>query len=217
MVSLKCITLFGVIWISCLAMNAQQINLNDSLRDVFRSKPTFSAKMDSWNAFVAGRSAKTTGIKAGMRFKKVLTIGLGYNFIRTDLKDSITYNERLQPGDLKMRYWTPFIEYTFYKKGPWEVSCPLQIGVGKSFVVPQENKLAHFKENTILLYEPAIAVDYKVLNLFAFGAGYGYRIMLLNNKEINQQFSSPMYVIRFRVIFETITAAIKKRNQGNHE
>ncbi|MFM7311087.1 MAG: hypothetical protein ACKOZY_10800 [Flavobacteriales bacterium] len=212
MFSLKHIALTGMLCLALFTVNAQQINLSDSLHDVFHSKPTFSAKMDSWNAFVTGRSAKTTGLKAGIRFKKVLTIGLGYNFIRTDLKDSITYNQRLQPGDLKMRYWTPFIEYTFYKKGPWEVSCPLQIGIGKSFVTPQENKLAHFKENMILLYEPAIAVDYKVLNLFAFGAGYGYRIMLLNNKEIDQQFSSPMYVIRFRVIFETITDAIKKKS-----
>jgi hypothetical protein len=112
-----------------------------------------------------------------------------------------------------MRYFTPFVEYTFYQKGPWEVSCPLQFGIGKSYVIPQENSSTRFKEGTIVLYEPAIAVDYKVLNLFAFGAGYGYRIMLLNNKEINQQFSSPMYVIRFRVIFETITNAIHKRRE----
>ena len=207
------VTLFVLLLVSCKLSFAQQINLNDSLRDIFHSKPSFSAKMDSWNAFIAGRSAKTTGIKAGIRFKKVLTLGLGYNFIRTDLQDSVTYNGTFQPGDLRMRYITPFVEYTFYQKGPWEVSCPLQFGIGKSYVVPQENSSARFRENTILLYEPAIAVDYKVLNLLAFGAGYGYRIMLLNNKEINQQFSSPMYVIRFRVIFETITKAIHKRRE----
>jgi hypothetical protein len=47
-------------------------------------------------------------------------------------------------------------------------------------------------------------LEYKILNLVGVGAGLGYRIMLKNNSEIDHSFTSPIYVIRFRLIFDEI-------------
>jgi hypothetical protein len=53
-------------------------------------------------------------------------------------------------------------------------------------------------------------VEYQVLGLFGFGGGIGYRLMLKGNRELEQQFTSPMYVIRFRVLFDGVRKMIKE-------
>jgi hypothetical protein len=42
------------------------------------------------------------------------------------------------------------------------------------------------------------------------GAGFGYRIMLKNNRDIEQQFTSPVYALRLRLIFDELYGRYKK-------
>jgi hypothetical protein len=190
---------------------SQTINLSDSLRHVLRNKAVPTAKIDTRNSFVTGRSAKVYGMKAGVSFGKILTIGIGYNWIGTDLPESIKENGMTFESQIKLRYVAPFLEYSFYKKGNWEVSVPVQLGFGKSF---HQYKLGNekFKTNVgrVVLYEPGMTFEYKIFNLIGVGAGLGYRIMLKNNKEIEQQFTSPVYVIRIRLIFDELFKQAKK-------
>lgn len=185
--------------------HGQTINLSDSLYRVLRNKPVFTAKLDSRNSFVTGNSARVYGIKAGVSFRKTLSIGLGYHFIGTDLKEMLIIDNQIVEGDIKMRYIAPYIEYSFYKKGPWEASVPVQFGVGRSFVrYSYKGKTTDIYSDNILLYEPAMSVEYKVFGLIGIGGGLGYRIMLKNNRQLDHQFTSPVYVLRLRIIFDEL-------------
>jgi hypothetical protein len=194
---------------------SQTINLGDSLKNVLKNKPIPTARIDSRNSFVSGRNARVQGIKAGFTFRKTLTLGLGYSWLVSDIKERIGPGETGGEGQLKMRYMSVFGEYTFYRKGPWEATIPLQIGLGNSFLqVKESGKKKKIDSNPVLLYEPIMTIEYKVLNLIGIGGGVGYRIMLQNNKDINYQFTSPIYVIKMRLIFEEI---YKKVNQKRKE
>ena len=192
-------------------MNSQTINLGDSLENVLKNKPIPTARFDSRNSFVSGRNARVQGIKAGVTFRKTLTLGLGYSWLDTDIKERIGPGDIGGEGQLKMRYISAFAEYTFYRKGPWEATIPVQIGFGKSFLqVKESGTKKTIDANPVILYEPIMTFEYKVLNIIGLGAGVGYRIMLRNNKDIDYQFTSPVYVLKARLIFDEIFKKIRE-------
>lgn len=196
-------------------ISSQTINLSDSLYQVLRHKPTPAFKFDTRNSFITGNSAKVYGIKGGLSFNKTLTIGIGYNFIGTDLAENLTIGNEIRAGQIKMRYVAPFIEYSFYKKGNWEVMVPVQLGIGQSFIrYDAKGQRTDIKKDNILLYEPGMTVEYKLFKLIGIGGGLGYRIMLKNNRQIEQQFTSPVYVIRIRLIFDEVIKKAKSYREG---
>lgn len=192
-------------------MYAQTINLSDSLRQVLRHKPMPTAKFDTRNSFITGKSAKVFGIKVGVSFRKTLTIGIGYNWIGTKFTEPLKIGDDLYESEIKLRYVAPFLEYSFYKKGPWEATVPVQIGFGKSFLrYSSTSGKENIHEGHVVLYEPGMAIEYKLFDVVGVGAGMGYRIMLKNNKSIEQQFTSPVYVLRIRLIFDELFKKYKK-------
>jgi hypothetical protein len=191
---------------------AQTVNLSDSLRMVFKQKKSPSFKFDTRNSFITGSTAKVYGIKAGISYGKRFSIGLGYNFIGTELTQELELSDNsIVPADIRMNYLAPYVEYSFYQKGPWEVSVPIQLGVGKSFLryVSNEEKMV-INRNTVVIYEPGMTFEYKILKLIGVGAGFGYRIMLRNNRDIEQQFTSPVYALRLRLIFDELYGRYKQ-------
>jgi hypothetical protein len=187
------------------ALHGQTINLSDSLRAVFRQRITPSFKFDTRNSFITGNTAKVYGIKAGINFGKRCSVGVGYNFIGTELQESIILNDKEVRADIQMNYIAPFVEYSFYQRGPWELSSPIQLGVGNSFLrVNDEQGSRVINRDKVVLYEPGMAFEFKILNLIGVGAGFGYRIMLKNNRGIEQQFTSPVYALRARLIFDEL-------------
>lgn len=201
------------IFLSCFTVCcAQTVNLSDSLRMVFKQKKSPSFKFETRNSFITGSTAKVYGIKAGISYGKRFSIGLGYNFIGTELTQELELPDNsILPADIRMNYLAPYAEYSFYQKGPWEVSVPIQLGVGKSFLRYESNdEKVVINRNTVVIYEPGMTFEYKILKLIGVGAGFGYRIMLRNNPEIEQQFTSPVYALRLRLIFDELYGRYKQ-------
>lgn len=207
--------LFAVVCVSQQA-SAQTISLSDSLNRIFRNKPVFTAKYDTRNTFITGNRASIWSIKVGFEFRKCLTVGLGYNWLWSDIQEDFEFEGKVvkQRADVRMRYVAPYLDYTFYKKGPWEVTLPVQLGIGTSYLQPQRIP-RHQKQNWIMLYEPAMSVEYKFARYFAVGGGYGYLIMLKNNKELSSRFTSPMYVLRFRILFDELYRLYKQKKASD--
>jgi len=184
---------------------AQSVNLSDSLKNVFTKKPTLTGKLDSRNSFITGKSAQIRGVKVGVSFGNRMILGLGYNWLNTDFLESVQTNEGSVKADIRFQYLAPFVEYVFYKKNNWQADIPVQIGFGRSFLTYEKYGARYVVErNNIVLYEPSMIVEYQVLGIFGIGGGVGYRLMLKNNREIDQQFTSPMYILRFRILFDGV-------------
>jgi hypothetical protein len=193
--------------------SSQTFNLSDSLRHVFRQQVTPSFKFDTRNSFITGSASKVRGIKAGVNFGKRLSLGIGYNFIVTELQENVVINENEVTADIRMNYVAPFIEYSFYQRGPWELITPIQIGIGNSFLKYQtEDGQGVLRKGRVVLYEPGMAFEYKIMKVLGVGVGLGYRIMLKNNRGIEQQFTSPVYALRVRLIFDELYRRYKDYN-----
>jgi len=185
--------------------SSQTMNLSDSLSQIFKQRVTPSFKFDTRNSFITGSATKVYGIKAGVSFGKRLSLGVGYNFIGTELMENVVVNDENVSAEIRMNYVAPFIEYSFYQRGPWELITPIQLGVGNSFLeysTPDGKRTMN--KGRVVLYEPGMAFEYKIAKILGVGIGMGYRIMLKNNRGIEQQFTSPVYALRVRLIFDEL-------------
>ncbi|MCW5918764.1 MAG: hypothetical protein KIS71_03175, partial [Bacteroidetes bacterium] len=55
-----------------------------------------------------------------------------------------------------------------------------------------------------ILFEPAITGHYKLIRWVGIGFGVGYRVMLKNNKQLKDNLSSPIYILRLKIFVDEI-------------
>lgn len=176
--------------------------LFDSIKSDLKKKPIFHYKFDSRSAFIGNRSANVWGIKVGIGFNRRVRFGIGYNYLksrlpaRTSIVSSQT-GEMLQ-SRLRMRYVSIYAEYVYYRKNKWELSVPVQIGIGNTAYVPFNDSQVNFRLVTypILLYEPCLSVNYRIVPFVALGTEMGLRIALVKSRQINEQITAPIYVFK---------------------
>ncbi len=186
---------------------AQAVSLSDSLKKAFNQTPKLSARLGTRNSFITGRSVKVRSVKVGASFGENMIVGLGFNWL-----DNKSF--RLAPRNidsqiaskLNFQFIAPYIEYTFYENRNWFLTVPVQLGIGWSSIIDYDNNGIGQKDNTglIVTYEPAMTLEYRFLKYFGVGAGVGYRLLLKNNKSIDYNFNSPVYILKFRVMFGKI-------------
>lgn len=197
---LRTMRIFFVILFSAVTLfiKAQPVNLRDSFVGVFEGKPSATAKWDTWGTFIGGRTFNTQALKAGAEFNETLVLGIGYNWLSNGVFKEVEINSVKQLCEFELRYLGPYAELDFFKKGHWKGTLPIQLGFGKSFLKYSDTEGNRIKlnEGRVVLYEPAMSFSYDIANLFEVGAGFGYRIMVKNNKSIDQPLTSPNFVVR---------------------
>jgi hypothetical protein len=185
----------------------------EELKAAIKIKPKFEFRLDSRNSFISSSGVRIFGVKIGAQFDNRLSVGIGYNRLSSEIKNkNIEWYGLVLNGNLSYNYISPYIEYVFYQDEKWEISIPVQFGIGNSFYDNTSNlgpnKLS-FK--TVLSYEPAITFQYKFLEYFGAGMGVGYRLMIIPNKEIEERFTSPVYLFKFKVYFQDLIYDLKEK------
>ncbi|GAB4136052.1 MAG: hypothetical protein Fur0041_10440 [Bacteroidia bacterium] len=180
----------------------------DSLRSIINGGVSLTAMFDSRNSFIDARRAYIWGLKLGAEFSSKLQIGGGINIHQRNLEKTIypEYPSLNNPvtGELKFKYFSYYMRYVYYKDKKWKFSIqPIQFGIGRSFYTYSYQDI-HYRtaQRAIVLFEPAITFTYKILPWIGGGADLGYRLMIINNKDIPQNFSSPVYSF-YIVVFWT--------------
>lgn len=173
-----------------LAAGAQQISLVDSLRAAFKAEPKLTGKLDGRISLLSGSPARVQGVKLGLSFMKRVEVGLSYNWLASD-NYSLKTSEDAQL--IKLRYFAPYIQYRYTYRNRWRISIPVQIGIGRSFLVqdPERPRQTKSARGWVMMYEPAMHVDYLFLKYFNVGVGVGLRLMLVNNTSIDERFTAP--------------------------
>ena len=205
-----------ILGLACAKWSAgQTINLMDTLGVVFRNEPKLQFTWDSRNSFINGNGASIFGIKLGAAFGESLDIGLGYNWLYNDVNTAIPINEsgKTAQAQLVFRYVAPYFNYSFYHNRKWLVSIPVQLGVGmtRQQYVNEVGQKVKIHQGWVMLYEPAMVLEYQVLPFIGIGGGVGYRLMLKNNRQIDQTFTAPIYKLNFNVKFGVLYQQIQER------
>lgn len=176
------------------------------LKEAIKEKPRFEVRFDSRNSFISQSGVRVFGVKLGLQFQEKLSIGLGYNQLWSSLTNQdIQWQNQFVRGELKFNYFSPYVEYVFYQDQYWEMSIPVQFGIGSAYY---ENKTEigppELHKKTVVSYEPAITFQYRFMKYFAAGMGVGYRLMIIPNREIKERFTAPVYLFKFKIYFQDL-------------
>jgi len=184
----------------CVNSNAQLVS---KLKDQFKQKPKFSLRFDTRNSFIANKAAKIRGIKFGLDYGKDVTVGMSFNWLdkKFDTTKDVLIGSDTVVANLDFGYLGAYFEYTFYRTEHWEISIPVQIGIGSTYFGYRDgkNKQKRLSQKPIIVYEPSMTADYRFWRYLGIGAGVGYRLMLVNNNDIEGNFNSPIYVLKLKV------------------
>jgi len=179
------------------------------LKEALRSEARFVAYLDSRGAFISRNGVRVVGIKVGAQFDEKLTFGIGYNQLYSDYDNTIVHEGIEQNVELRYWYLSPFVEYTFYRDRKWELMIPVQFGFGESYYHTAIDS-RNIRYSFVMSYEPAIAFQYRFLGVFGAGLGLGYRLMVVPNPKLEESFTSPVYMLKFKVYFGDLIEKLKQ-------
>lgn len=170
----------------------------DSLHEVFTHKSSIDARIESRYSFINNSIINVTGVRLGVAFQRKLRIGGGLSWLKSDYASTfypidLTGKKDTLKRYLKFGYFCFYIDFVFYKTQRWQLSVPIQAGIGSLWF--QKGKLYHFWGNDhkylLALYEPGITAQFKVFKWFGLAADVAYRFSAKNNSKIRQDYDGP--------------------------
>lgn len=205
--------LFLILVFSSVLFSSSAQPTIDTLKYCLKQPPHLFAKLDTRNSFISNSRAKIFGVKAGVRYGKRLSFGIGYNQLYPPAKnfDKLIYYSdqnnlnQIAVANLKLFYFSAHVEYVFYQTKHWELSMPLQVGLGKTYYRYKLNgQSIKMDENFNFIYEPSVSVEYKYLKWIGVGADIGFRFMITKDRKLNQNFNSPTYAFKLLIYYNEI-------------
>jgi len=191
-----------LVFLFCLKGKSQ---LLDTFKILLKSKSSLDLRLESRYSFINNNLASITGIRIGASFKRKLRLGGGISWLTSDIIHSnYTVSESnlivYTPKYLKLAYLAFYADFVFYKTKRWQVSVPLQTGIGYTWFQDYYHRgLGNSNKYLFFIYEPGISTNFKVFKWCGFGVDVGYRFTLKNSAYVPERFSSPTYA--FKVLF----------------
>lgn len=183
----------------------------DSIQTSFHKKPRIIAGFATKSTFINGFRSPIFTARAGFEFNHTVRVGAGISWLQLSPpeagKDNTpfyldkTFSDAsgihtVHPA-LEFRYASLFFEHVYFNSRKWQFSVPMQLGAGDSkYKYNYNGENITESRHWIMLYEPAVSGQYKIVKWFGVGLDIGLRIMLVTNKNIGYKFNSPMYDIK---------------------
>ena len=189
----------------------ERIVFEDDFKKSFHTKPKLDFKFDNRFSFIRNYNVKTIGIKVGLNFNRKFKVGIGINQMLFPVKKKYLPEDGLfVPVELDYFYFSPYLEYVYFNSKKWEFSLSAQFGIGGANYnhIDVNGQKVKLVESLILSYEPAMLIDYKIIRWFGIGTGVGFRLVYYKSLGIEQQFSSPEYIVKLKVYLGEIVRTI---------
>ena len=198
---------FIILFLCGVSLHAQFL---DTLKSLTQKRPGIDARIETRNSFIENGRAKVTGVRLGLIFQKKLRIGIGYSWLSSDVHEKKLIINYLGKTDtathyLKFGYVAFYTDFVFHKTKRWQLSVPLQWGAGLTwFNYNNGAQDISTSKDYLLLYEPGISVQFKLVRWCGLGTDIGYRFTLQNNKYLSNKLNSPTYAFKFLIWFDQL-------------
>lgn len=180
--------------------------LLDSLALFAKEPPRVVARLDIRGSFISNSNVRFFGAKAGLEHARRFQYGVGYSFLLSPVEQDLEIEGHDFTGRLRLGYAAAYVDYAFYQRGPWEVRIPLQIGLGAGSVTysDDEGSKKTWRRTGLVIYEPAMTVQFRFARYFGLGAGWGYRLVLQTREGLGERLTAPVYILGLRIFFGDI-------------
>ena len=188
--------------IFCACTNLCLAQFADSLHKAFDGKKHFIVDYDSRNSFIDNNRIGVNSFKLGVGLGEKITVGAGYAWLNNNTPiynrhrffDSESRKDTSLSRQLSLKYVCYYITYTYYKSKRWELSVPMQMGIGKvGYSYWYKNGIKKDDAGYCFLYEPEVNVKFTVLRWFGVEGDVGYRFLFQKSSFIKNTFNSPLF------------------------
>ncbi len=183
----------------CFSNNSDSSKFITSINFNFNNRFSYSDK-NLYNIF---------GFKVGFTMLKRHKVGLGLNYLYTNIYDYKNINidnifyEIKSP--LKYYFASAFYEPILYQDKHWELSIPFQLGIGNSYFSYWMNKeKIIYDQSTIINIESVISGHYKIFWWAGIGTGVGYNYNIKTNKWIDKNFNGFVFYTKIKIFLGDI-------------
>lgn len=184
-----------------LVSNAAHAQLLDSIGLFVKEPPRLLVRLDARGGFISNRGVRFVGLKVGREHARRFQYGIGYSMLFPTEARDVAVDGRIEAGRLRMGYIAPYVDYAFFQRGHWEARIPMQLGFGAGSLSYRdaEGRRRTIARTGLILYEPAMTVQYRFLRYFAIGAGWGFRLVLSTGDDLGERLTAPVYLFGLRV------------------
>ena len=152
-----------------------------------------SISLDNRNSFVQESAVRIVGLNVGVVPRgKHYRLGVGAYTLRRSYADLYTYSGKGKNQKLKdtltpaldLTYFTPNFTYTFFQRRYFELSVPLDVGLGRSHytITDEKGKVTTDNKGLFIPAEIGLGVLLKPTRWVGISGAAGYRVSL---KEID--------------------------------
>ena len=181
-----------------------QKNHLDTIKNAFTHQPKLLIKLDSRFSFVSNQLVSMRGVKIGANFNNNVKIGIGYSWMKNNFVfDTPTTLVNNEIYDLRYSYVSVFGDYNFHNKEQWSFLANTDLALVKVGYQGIIEKQFDYKSFGFVL-EPSLIAEYRLYHYFILGSGLGYRFVFREENNIKEQFSAPIFIIRFKIDFSQI-------------
>lgn len=182
----------------------------DTFKVFFKARPSIDARLESRYSFINYSATKVSGVRLGLTFKRKLRIGAGYSWLDTDvfekkIKIDADGNNQLVKDYFKFGYVCVYADFVFHKTKRWQLSVPIQAGIGK-YWTQYYNGLTtvQSQKRLLLFYEPGITVQFKITKWLGLGLDVCGRLALRNTNYVGNKLNSFVLAPKLLIWFDQI-------------
>ncbi len=205
-----------LLFLACCFAAQTRAQLLDSIALFTQERPRLVAKLDIRGSFVDNRNVRLMGVKLGLEHAGRFQYGIGYTFLYTPVSRTEVV-EGVGSTTLRLRvgYISPYVDYAFYQRGRWEVRIPVQIGIGAASTAYTDatGERVKYQRTGLLLYEPAMYVQYRFWRYLGVGGGWGFRLVWQTGDRIGENLSAPIYAFGLRVFLGDIWRDLRGKGE----
>jgi len=189
----------------------------DTIKHSMKQKPVLFGNIGTRNSFINNNRVGVLGVQLGLNYANNVFVGIGYNQLYSS---SSVFDKQLffrnrnvtnsTIATLQMAYFSIWAEYVYYRNHKWQLSIPLQMGMGQGYYkYTLNNETKKIDENFIFVYEPAVSVEYKVIKWLGVGTDIGFRFIVTNYTHLNEKLNSPTYAFKLLIYYNEIYKSLK--------
>lgn len=175
-------------------------------------------QFDNRYSIIDGSLVGINGLKLAVEWRGRLRAGAGGYLLSNGIPSQEEVPAGLPAGttaELRFRYVAAYAEYLFIRSNRWELSAPLQLGVGRfftSFEHPNGDRSKNVK-STVWLLEPSASGHFRVFPWFGVGMGAGWRETLFVQHSLDEALDGPIFYGRVKLFLGDLykTARFKRK------
>ena len=181
-------------------------------------KPRFVVLFDSRYSILNRRFVTLNGLKVGIELRNRLRLGAGIYFLSSRIPTRQARPFGLAEGaraDLRFRYLAGYGEYVLLANRRWELSVPLQVGLGSAWVQYEApggggRETPHEFMGVV---EPSVAAQFKVFRWGGLGAGAGWRQPFFVSNSVQRELNGPVFYARAKVFLGDFFKVVRFRKR----